>query len=75
MEYLKSNIALLNCPFCGCAMSEKDGFALHGEHDEECFFYMSDNQNEYDFYGKESDLIKLHKAWNRRVYDQRKVHS
>ena len=58
-------IEFKKCPFCGCEIkSDKDHF-IYGNHKEDCYFYIVDNQNEFDF-TKESDFEKLVTAWNKR---------
>lgn len=62
---MKTNIQLLDCPFCGCKMSEKDGYFIFGDHAEDCYFTYADNQHMIDFVEKDN-LIGLHEAWNKR---------
>lgn len=62
---MKTNIQLLDCPFCGCKMSERDGYFIYGDHADDCYFTLADNQHTIDFFEKDN-LIGLHNAWNKR---------
>lgn len=40
---------LRKCPFCGCPMEIKKGYAIYGKHTPDCYFTFIDQQDEYDF--------------------------
>lgn len=61
---------LKKCPFCGCKMSSNDTYAvIFGNHSQNCFFYMTDHQNDFDFYNNKEHKKLLFEAWNSRESD------
>lgn len=63
---------LKNCPFCGCKMERNEQYPIYGEHKKNCFFFILDNQNRFDF-TKNEDLFRLYDAWNKRVSEKKET--
>lgn len=65
---MKTSITLKACPFCGCQMTKRDGYLIYGNHSDECYFTLVDNQHMIDF-SKEETLTRIYEAWNKRTYE------